>query len=93
MPDPDTSWPPPIHEQPSNPAPQSDPAEEALYAGWRLLLLGACCAPPVFLPLAVWQAVAASRSRAGTGTRLLLSALGVAAAWSALLLFFVFFGK
>lgn len=89
MPDPDTSWPPPIHDQPSDPVPQSDPAEDALHAGWRLLLLGACCAPPVFLPLAVWQAVAASRFRAGAGTSLLLSAIGVVVGWSAVLLFFV----
>ncbi len=73
--------------------PDRDPADEFLYQGWRLLILGLCCAPPVFLPLAAWQAVAAGRCREGAGTRLLLSAGGVAALWTLALLLFVFVRK
>jgi hypothetical protein len=59
----------------------SDPAEEALHHGWRLLLLGLFCAPPVFLPLAVWQGIAANKARSGAGTALLLAAGGVSVFW------------
>ncbi len=90
LPDPNTSWPPPISGRVLAPTTEPDPAEEALYSGWRLLILGACCAPPVFLPLAVWQAVAASRFRAGAGMRLLAAAAGVAAFWIGALLFALF---
>lgn len=94
-PDPETSWPPPIAGRGPEPAADvpRDPADEFLYQGWRLLILGFCCAPPVFLPLALWQAVAASRCRSGAGTRLLLAAGGIAALWILALLFFVFVRK
>ncbi len=96
-PDPETpnlgaSWPPPIAGRGLEPAADvpRDPADEFLHRGWRLLVLGFCCAPPVFLPLAAWQAVAASRCRSGAGTRLLLAAGGVAALWILALLLFIF---
>ena len=91
-PDPNTSWPPPIQGRMPEPDAglASDPADEFLHQGWRLLLLGFCCAPPVFLPLAAWQAVAASRCRSGAGNRLLMAVGGIATLWILGLLFFVF---
>ena len=94
-PDPETSWPPPIAGRGLEPAADVpvDPAGEFLHQGWRLLILGFCCAPPVFLPLALWQGIAASRCRPGAGTRLLLAVGSVAALWTLALLLFVFVGR
>lgn len=92
-PEPNTIWPPPITGRTPAADPARDPADEFLHQGWRLLILGFCCAPPVFLPLAAWQAVAASRCRAGAGTRLLLAAGGIAALWTLAVLFLVFTRK
>ena len=91
-PDLNTSWPPPILRRTPEAVTDSgpDPADEFLYQGWRLLILGFCCAPPVFLPLALWQGIAASRRRSGAGTRLLLATAGVAAFWTLSLLFLIF---
>ena len=93
---PGASWPPAPKSQTTDPvdealpAASSNPAGEALHLGWRLLVLGLCCAPPVFLPLAAWQGFAASKARVGAGTRLLLATGGVCAFWlSALLLLYL----
>lgn len=69
-------------------------ADEALHHGWRLLLLGFLCAPPVFLPLAVWEGVQANRrSGTGAGNLLLMLCAGVGAFWLAALLLWLRFGK
>ncbi len=79
--DPGASWPPAPERQQPAPAALSDGAEEALHHGWRLLALGLCCAPPVFLPLAVWQGIAANKARSGTGNSLLLATGAVGFLW------------
>ncbi len=84
-----TSWPPAPKGQPPAPIVVGGGAEEALHHGWRLLVLG-IFVPVVFLPLAVWQGIAAGRARPGAGTLLLLAAAGVAAAWAGALLFLWF---
>lgn len=87
-----SSWPPAPKSQTTAPVEEAipatpiDPAGEALHLGWRLLVLGLCCAPPVFLPLAAWQGLAANRARPGAGTRLLLATGGICAFWLGVLL-------
>ena len=75
-------------------APAADPLGEALHLGWRLLLLGAFCAPPVFLPLAAWQGLQANRrSEAGAGNLLMMTCGGAAALWLGALLLWLHFGS
>ena len=83
------SWPPAPQGQPPAPAEAGGGAEESLHHGWRLLVLSVFV-PVVFLPLTVWQGIAASRARPGAGTPLLLSAVGVAALWVGPLMFLWF---
>jgi len=45
----------------------------------------------VFLPLAVWQGIAASKARPGAGTSLLLAIGGVSALWVGAVLLFLGF--
>jgi hypothetical protein len=87
-----TSWPPAPEGQNPLPVPDDD-AEEALHHGWRLLFLGLCCAPPVFLPLAAWQGITANRRRSGAGTLLLLSVCGVSVFWLGAFLLLAYFDK
>jgi hypothetical protein len=58
-----------------------DKVAEALHHGRRMLLLGVFCAPPVFLPLAIRQGIAANKARSGAGMSLLLAAGGVSVFW------------
>lgn len=83
------SWPPAPEGQPRVPTVAGGGAEEALHHGWRLLVLGVFV-PVVFLPLTVWQGIAASRARPGAGTPLLLAGTAVAALWVGALLFLWF---
>ena len=93
MTDTETSWPPPPEGQNQAEAVPDDGAAEALHHGWRLLLLGALCAPPVFLPLAAWQGVTANRLRQGAGTALLLTVGGTGLFWIGATLLAVLYGK
>lgn len=79
-------WPPPPRGREPAAPPPDDPVAAALFYGWRLLLLGLLCAPPVFLPLAVWQGVLANRARVGSGKSLLLVVGGVTVLWASGLL-------
>lgn len=87
---PGASWPPAPEGQPAAPVTLSGGAEEALHQGWRLLVLGVFV-PVVFLPLAVWQGIAASKARPGAGTSLLLAIGGVSALWVGAALLFLGF--
>ncbi len=89
------SWPPPPSGSPFvTAASEVDPVGEALHLGWRLLLLSAFCAPPVFLPLALWQGVQANRrSGSGAGNLLLMLCAGVGALWLGAMLLWLRFGK
>lgn len=89
------SWPPPPSDRPPAEAIKDDGGVgQALYLGWRLLLLSLFCAPPVFLPLAGWQGWQANRrSGAGAGNVLLLLCAGIGAFWLGLLLFWLRFGS
>jgi hypothetical protein len=68
-----------------------DKVAEALHHGRRMLLLGVFCAPPVFLPLAIRQGIAANKARSGAGMALLLATGGVTALWIGVLLLVIYF--